>query len=586
MSWDWILGFIPLSGLALALVEADSLVAAASAFCLLSLVALFLLFLFGSSRGRMVFLLLTVGMFHLQVVFLGIPFQLALLHVIILVSATVLLWAMFRRVDGEKRLLLDFVHRVNEAGDIGEASALAVRFLCDEFRFPAAAVFLSGAGASFMERIAAEGFPVEFQRIPRDGSVQGRALKTGEPQLVEDVLEDPEYFPGIRGAGALAVAPIVWKERTWGVLDVETGKVHGLGPRHVKTLELLAGILGEAFARMEDASRLSLELARTRLLHDVVQELGRSKDKRDMSQKVLSLLSTKLLYPVASILVVESEDPLTLAYLASSKLAPRDLKRHTRELNREGGGLVSISAGLRRLHNVPDVKAFPQYRKVGFGLCGSQLDVPILFGDRLYAMLSLERTAPFNPEDEDLMLILSRHMAVLWALFEAMEKLETLAMQDSLTGLGNRRAMEEILNLEDIRMSRFGGSIAVVMADLANFKAINDRYGHIVGDRFLKETAVCLQKNLRASDHAFRYGGDEFLLLLPGTDRAGVQEVLGRVQEECRLKGAEPDGIEIALDFGVAVCPPDAGSLKTALRLADDRMYKQKEARRASRLLE
>jgi len=178
------------------------------------------------------------------------------------------------------------------------------------------------------------------------------------------------------------------------------------------------------------------------------------------------------------------------------------------------------------------------------------------------------------------MLILSRHMAVLWALFEAMEKLETQALQDSLTGLGNRRALEEILSLEEARLARFGGTIAVVMADLANFKAINDRYGHLVGDRYLKETAECIQKNLRACDHAFRYGGDEFLLLLPGTDRKGVQEVMNRVRNECRLRGNEdPDGI--LLDFGAAVCPTETVSLRAALRLADDRMYQNKEARRS-----
>jgi len=579
LSWDWILGFTPLSGLILATVEAESLVLATSAFCLFCLVAVILLFLFGSPRGRRIFLILVLGMFPVQVLFLKVPLELAVLNLVVLGSATGLLCVMIRRVDGEKALFLEFVKRVNGAGNFAEASTLAVRFVRDEFRYPTAAVFLAKEGKAFLEQVAAEGFPSDFLRVPQEGSIQGRAFRTGQSQLVEDVLEDPDYFPGIKGAGSQLVVPILWKDRAYGVLDVESGKVRSLGSREQGTAELLAGILGEAFARMQDASRLSLELARTRILHDVVQELARSRDKRDMCHKVLSLLSTKLMYPVASILSVETEEPLTLAYLASTKLAANELRRHSRQLNREGGGLVTLSAGLRKLHNIPDVKRFPEYRKVGFGVEGSQLDVPILFGDRLYAVLSLERTHPFEGEDEELMLILSRHMAVLWALFEAMEKLETQAMQDSLTGLGNRRALEEILNLEEARMSRFGGTISVVMADLANFKTINDRYGHLVGDRYLKDTAACVQKNLRACDHAFRYGGDEFLLLLPGTDRRGVQEVLKRVREECKLKGTDPDGI--LLDFGAAVCPMDTASLRTALRLADERMYKNKEARRA-----
>lgn len=582
MPWDWILGFTPLAGLVLAFVEADSLVAAAGAFCLLNLIAVFLLFLFGSPLGRRLFIALTVALFPVHVLFLGVPAELAALHLVVLWAAGSLLWVMTRRIDREKSLLLEFVKRVNGAGNFEEASLLAVRFIRDEFRYPAAAVFLSNAEASFLEQAAAEGFPPESARVPKDGSIQGRAFRTRQSQLVEDALQDPDYFPGIKGAGSQLAVPVLWKDSAFGVLDVQSRRLRGFSGRDRKTVELLAGILGEAFARMQDASRLSLELARTRILHDVVQELARSRDKRDMCQKVLSLLSTKLLYPVASILAVESEDPLKLGYLASTKLAAAELKRHSRQLNREGGGLVTLSASLRKIHNVRDVKAFPEYRKVGFGMEGSQLDVPILFGDRLYAVLSLERSTPFEPEDEDLMLILSRHMAVLWALFEAMEKLETQAMQDSLTGLGNRRALEDVLNLEEARMTRFGGTLSVVMADLANFKTINDRYGHLVGDRYLKDTAACIQKNLRACDHAFRYGGDEFLLLLPGTDRGGVQEVMKRVREECRLKGTE-DSEGILLDFGAAVCPMDTASLRTAIRLADDRMYKSKEGRRAGR---
>jgi diguanylate cyclase (GGDEF)-like protein len=582
LPWDWILGFTPLAGLVVGFVEADSLGAAAGAFCLLNLVAVFLLFLFGSPRGRQLFIVLAIALFPVQVLFLGVPPEMAALHLIVLWAAGSLLWVVTKRIDREKALLLEFVKRVNGAADFEEASVLAVRFIRDEFRYPTAAVFLAKAEAAFLDQAAAEGFPAELTRVPREGSVQGRAFRTRQSQLVEDVQQDPDYFPGIKGSGSQLSVPILWKDSVYGVLDVQSRKLRGFSGRDGKTMELLAGILGETFTRMEDASRLSHELARTRILHDVVQELARSRDKRDMCHKVLSLLSTKLLYPVASILAVESVDPLKLGYLASTKLAASELKRHSRQLNREGGGLVTLSAGLGKIHNVPDVKAFPEYRRVGFGMEGSQLDVPILFGDTLYAVLSLERSLPFEPEDEELMLILSRHMAVLWALFEAMEKLETQAMQDSLTGLGNRRALEDVLGLEEARMTRFGGTLSVVMADLANFKTINDRYGHIVGDRFLKETASCIQKNLRACDHAFRYGGDEFLLLLPGTDRGGVQEVMKRVREECRLKGTEESG-GILLDFGAAVCPMDTASLRTALRLADDRMYKSKEARRAGR---
>ena len=148
MSWDWILGFTPLSGLILATVEAESLVLATGAFCLFCLAALVFLFLFGSPRGRRIYLVLVLGMFPVQVLFLEVPAGLAALHMAVLGSTAGLLWTMMRRIDGEKALLLEFVRRVNGAGNFEEASALAVRFVRDEFRYPTAAVFLATTATS------------------------------------------------------------------------------------------------------------------------------------------------------------------------------------------------------------------------------------------------------------------------------------------------------------------------------------------------------------------------------------------------------------------------------------------------------
>jgi len=145
MSWDWILGFTPLSGLILAAVEAESRALGAAAFCVLNLGVLFFLFLFGTPRARNLFLALLLGMFPVQVLFLEIPARLAILHLAVLGSAAGLLWIKARRLDSEKVLFLEFVRKVNGAVNFEEASVLAVRFMRDEFRFPAVSVFLMEA---------------------------------------------------------------------------------------------------------------------------------------------------------------------------------------------------------------------------------------------------------------------------------------------------------------------------------------------------------------------------------------------------------------------------------------------------------
>ena len=105
------------------------------------------------------------------------------------------------------------------------------------------------------------------------------------------------------------------------------------------------------------------------------------------------------------------------------------------------------------------------------------------------------------------------------------------ALIDSLTGLANRRSAEDSLRFELARAARFGGEICLVLADLDDFKQVNDRYGHPFGDELLKEFANALRAAARDSDVAARWGGEEFALVLPGTDAEGGVRLAERVRE-------------------------------------------------------
>ena len=104
------------------------------------------------------------------------------------------------------------------------------------------------------------------------------------------------------------------------------------------------------------------------------------------------------------------------------------------------------------------------------------------------------------------------------------------ALSDDLTGLANRRRCEEALAAEIARVRRFGGSFAVVLGDLDGFKQLNDTHGHAAGDLVLREFGLLLKDTLRASDLAARWGGEEFVLLLTGTDLGGALELAERVR--------------------------------------------------------
>jgi diguanylate cyclase (GGDEF)-like protein len=140
------------------------------------------------------------------------------------------------------------------------------------------------------------------------------------------------------------------------------------------------------------------------------------------------------------------------------------------------------------------------------------------------------------------------------------ERAQQLARADPLTGMGNRRAFDEALGHEIARASRADSTMTVALLDLDNFKALNDRYGHLEGDRLLRLTGEAVERALRAGDRGFRWGGDEFALLLPDTPYQGAEEALARVAAGIMASCAAPDGRALTISWGIAELTAEAKS--------------------------
>lgn len=158
------------------------------------------------------------------------------------------------------------------------------------------------------------------------------------------------------------------------------------------------------------------------------------------------------------------------------------------------------------------------------------------------------------------------------------ERLEHLATIDPLTGVKNRRSMDEELDLAAANAERTGLPYALVMLDLDHFKQINDVYGHGVGDTVLTDLVSLIAHNTRRSDQLFRYGGEEFVLLLPGVDGDGLQSVMNNLQQVLRKRLKYPGG-PVTSSFGVALLR-HGESVESWLTRADEALYKAKEAGR------
>lgn len=157
-------------------------------------------------------------------------------------------------------------------------------------------------------------------------------------------------------------------------------------------------------------------------------------------------------------------------------------------------------------------------------------------------------------------------------------ELEQLAVSDPLTGLYNRRFMDEYLRIHLAMARRQKAPVSFIAIDLDHFKRVNDSYGHEVGDEVLAEVGQLIRTNVRASDLPVRLGGEEFLLIMPGTDEAGALTFAARLQDAFRKHeyAGLPEGARMTASFGIAIYPVDGESVRTLLRAADESMYLSK----------
>jgi diguanylate cyclase (GGDEF)-like protein len=181
----------------------------------------------------------------------------------------------------------------------------------------------------------------------------------------------------------------------------------------------------------------------------------------------------------------------------------------------------------------------------------------------------------FDEEQAATALSLATQAAVALENAQLHTIVEAQALVDPLTGLANRRSLEESLQEELSRAQRFEGTVCLVLADLDRFKVINDRYGHPTGDRALRIFAQTLNDVVREVDSAGRWGGEEFALVLPGTDVAGGVALAERIREalaQREIRATSGELVQLTASFGVAAYPRSADHA-TLVTAADEALY-------------
>jgi diguanylate cyclase (GGDEF)-like protein len=219
----------------------------------------------------------------------------------------------------------------------------------------------------------------------------------------------------------------------------------------------------------------------------------------------------------------------------------------------------------------------------------SVLCVPVMMDEEIAALIYVYKrdpaSRPFDQHDVQLAVAIS-HQAALTIqrahLLKKAQLLEQLAMTDSLTGLHNRRQFLELAALEFQRARRYRHPLSVLMLDIDGFKQVNDTYGHAVGDQILQIVSTRCRKSLRDIDLLGRYGGDEFVVLLPEDDLNGARNAAERLCRYVAATSVDTDRglLNITLSLGAAALAEGDADVASLLNRADAALYRAKNAGR------
>ncbi len=250
-------------------------------------------------------------------------------------------------------------------------------------------------------------------------------------------------------------------------------------------------------------------------------------------------------------------------------------------------GLTNTVANSGEMIIVEDMTEHQLFRSAPRDWVGSIIGIPLKVGDLVVGVMNLSRihTGGFKPAELRLLRLLADQAAVAISNASLHQMISRQAYSDTLTGLPNRRALDERLEEEVLAARRGNYSFAVIMMDLDGFKAVNDTYGHSTGDDVLRTVFNQMARGVRNTDFLARYGGDELTLILSQTEISSAQVVSEKITEGMKkLKYKLPDGkrLKLGISGGIAIFPVHARNGPDLLRAADTALYQAKKYNRGT----
>jgi len=293
-------------------------------------------------------------------------------------------------------------------------------------------------------------------------------------------------------------------------------------------------------------------------LHKIALNFKKLSDKKEVCKSTVEAAENLLQFDICDVNLVEDE-----------MLIPRAKTNNT---NNKKMPITKGIAGKTYRENesflIDNIEKAPKAKPVESSY-KSLISIPI--GDYGVFQAVAEEVAAFTEADLELAELLISHTTAALERIYSQERLKYKTFHDELTGLYNRRFIEEEMQRLDTKRQL---PISIIMADINGLKIINDSLGHAKGDKLLVKTANLLEDTVRNEDILTRYGGDEFIILLPQTSQKIAQDIIGRIKKSC--KETKTEELIVSLGIGAATKSDSKVGIKNIIKKADNNLYKDK----------
>jgi diguanylate cyclase (GGDEF)-like protein/putative nucleotidyltransferase with HDIG domain len=421
---------------------------------------------------------------------------------------------------------------------------------------------------------------IDGARMPKRTRPSGNHLseyiiRTRQPVLIrENYVEEVKKLgvEAIRTRGCFCGVPLVAYDRAIGAMAVFSDNERAFDEGHLELLRVLAS---EASIAIENARLFQEERTKARhlsLLNIISRDAIATLNPDEMLSKIAEQLEQGLTYDHIGIGVLD--------YTTREIVVQAEAGKRRGSLGQRlplGAGLIGQVArtgqlGFYRSANVADAALKPLLEDTVAAVA-----LPIFYAEHLHGVLFVESATPSEFTDEEVLLLRTLADLIAGALHNAFtfQKAQEQAITDGLTGVKTHRFFMEALSAEWKRSTRAARAFALVLMDLDRFKFVNDFYGHLEGDLVLQRVGHILETNCRRSDVVARYGGDEFVILMPETNMEHARQLSMKLRS---WVAADPLLREknVSASFGIACYPLHGSSPQELIQVADASMYLSK----------